>query len=116
LVYISDSTGWGVAEIFAQNIERDTGKTVRVHNYASGDLRAISVLEALQSDPISLQSLQPDIAEAEVIVFFANPRGDPSQGGVRGGMENCIAYYTLSNPPEDRTLRLYEPYIRVIAQ
>jgi hypothetical protein len=31
LVYISDSTGWGVPEKYAANIERDNGKTVRVH-------------------------------------------------------------------------------------
>ena len=114
LVYISDSTGWGVADKFADNIERDTGKIVQIHAYTVGGLSALKVLQALQSDPESVsdfkfRSLQADIAEAEVIVFFANAQGDPSKGGVLGGMDRCIAY--SSTPPEDCTLQLYEPYI-----
>lgn len=115
LVYISDCSGWGVSDKFADNIERDTGKTVRIHKYLEGGLSALRVLQALQSDPESLsdlkgKALQADIAEAEVIVFFANPRGDPSKGGVQGGMEKCIGY-GLGQLPEDCTLQLYEPYI-----
>jgi hypothetical protein len=37
-----------VAEKLAENIERDTGKTVRIHDYAVGELSAIRVLDALQ--------------------------------------------------------------------
>jgi hypothetical protein len=103
LVYISDSTGTGVAEIFAQNIERDTGKTVRIHDHVEGGLPALGVLLRLQND----QSLQSDIAEAEVIVFFGNPEGVPSLGGVQGGIDACME----GNAPEDCTLQLYEPYI-----
>ena len=116
LVYISDSTGWGVADKFADNIERDTGKTVRIHKYLEGGLSAIRVLQALQSDPESLsdlkgKALQADIAEAEVIVFFANPRGDPSKGGVQDGMmEKCIDCASVTHL-KDCTLQLYEPYI-----
>jgi hypothetical protein len=113
LVYISDSTGWGVAEIYAKNIERDTGKTVRVHNYAIDSLPALKILNALQSGTETItkkefDTLQADIANAEVIVFFGNPRGDPSEGGVTGGMEKCISG---RNAPDDCTSELYEPYI-----
>lgn len=112
LVYISDSTGWGVAEKFANNIERDTGRTVRVHNYAIDSLRALRVLNELQSDPETVskefETLRADIAEAEVIVFFGNPRGDSSEGGVTGGMEKCIGG---TEAPDDCTPELYEPYI-----
>ena len=116
LVYISDSTGWGVAKKFAANIERDTGKAVRVHDYSVGSLSALKVLHALQSDPESmsdmkLKSLRADVAEAEVIIFFANPRGDPSEGGVRDGMEQCISYRS-GNLPKDCTSQLYEPYTK----
>lgn len=115
LVYISDSTGWGVSQKLAEHIERDTGKTVHRHDYSIGGLSAIRVLEALRTDPESLSDaklkpLQADIAEAEMIVFFANPRGVPAKGGVQGGMEDCIAYG--GDPPQDCTLQLYEPYIR----
>lgn len=115
LVYISDSTGWGVAEKFAENINRDTGKTVRVRDYAIGGLPAIRVLGVLRGDFEDMEnddqfkSLRADIAEAEVIVFFANPRGDSSKGGVQGGMENCIR---AVSPPDDCTIELYEPYIK----
>ena len=113
LVYISDSTGWGVAQRFAKNIERDTGKTVRVHNYAISSLPALRVLNALQSDPEALtrtgfKTFHADTSEAEVIVFFGNPRGDTSEGGVTGGMEACIGG---AKAPDDCTPELYEPYI-----
>lgn len=116
LVYICDSTGWGVADKFADNIERDTGKTVRIHDYCVGALPVLKVLQALQSDPESLstikfRSLQADIAEAEVIVFFANPRGYQSKGGVQDEMmEKCMDCASVTHL-KDCTLQLYEPYI-----
>lgn len=116
LVYISDSTGWGVAKAYARNIEGDTGKTVRIHDYAIGDLSAVDVLHALRGEHESLfdpklNSLPSDIAKAEVIVFFANPRGDSSKGGVQGGLEKCIAY-DPDNPPDNFPSQLYEPYTK----
>lgn len=118
LVYITDSSGMGVADKFADNIERETGKTVRIpgYGYTVGGLSALRVLQALQSDPESLsdikfKSLQADIAEAEVIVFFANPRGDPSKGGVQDEMmEKCMDCASVTHL-KDCTLQLYEPYI-----
>lgn len=112
LVYISDSTGWRVAEKLAQNIERDTEKSVKIHNYAIGALSAVDVLQALKSDPeavssVKLKSLQSDVAEAEMIVFFANPRGAPEEGGAQGGLEDCIEG---SQAPDDCTPELYKPY------
>jgi hypothetical protein len=47
LVYISDSTGWGAANRYAKNIEENTGKTVRVKDYAIGGLPAIQVLDLI---------------------------------------------------------------------
>ncbi len=113
LVYISDSTGWGVAEKYAENIEKETGKTVQVKDYAVSRLSALRVLDALQAEPGDLanypfQSIRKDFSEAEVIVFFANPRGDPSRGGVEGGVEHCII---VDQPPDDCTSELYEQYI-----
>lgn len=116
LVYISDSTGWGVARIYSQNIKRDTGKDVQIHDYAIGGLSAIDVLKALQGDPKSLynkklKNLRSDIAQAEVIIFLANPSGDPSYGGVQGGVKQCIDYDS-DFQLDDITLSLYEPYIK----
>jgi hypothetical protein len=111
LVYISDSTGWGVPELLARNIERDTGKTVKVHDYSVGGLPALAVLKVLQTDPESIsnarfKSLHSDVAEAEVIVFFANPRGSLEEG-VTGGMEVCIKG---TKAPENCSPELYEQY------
>ena len=113
LVYISDSTGWGVADRFAKNIERDTGKTVRVHSYAVGGLQALTILNTLRTAPEEVpagtyESLHADIAEAEVIVFFGNPRGPASQGGLNmGGVQSCMG----SLVPSDCSSERYAPYI-----
>ena len=67
------------------------------------------MLDVLSSDPEDIdnndqfESLRSDIAKAEVIVFFANPRGDPARGGVQGGLEHCIR---ADQPPDDCTLEL----------
>jgi lysophospholipase L1-like esterase len=42
-----------------------------------------------------------------VIVFFGNPRGEPSKGGATGGMES---YLGGIKPLDDCTPELYEPY------
>jgi hypothetical protein len=78
-----------------------------------GGLSALDVLYRLRSElteTSTFSSLRDQIAEAEVIVFFANPRGDPSLGGVQGGMEACITYYGC-RPPDDCTSELYAPYV-----
>ena len=111
LVYISDSTGFGVADRFAENIEQDTGKTVNVHRYAIGGLPALNILNTLRTAPEDVPpgtyaGLHAAIAEAEVIVFFGNPRGPADQGGVTGGMESCMH----STVPEDCSAELYAPY------
>ena len=115
LVYISDSTGWGVAERYASNINKDTGKIIQVKNYAIGALPAIEVLDALQGDSGKvrikerLESLRSDVAEAEVIVLHVNELGEPSRGGVQGTKDaigQCIDYH----PPDSYTIEMYQPY------
>ena len=112
LVYISDSTGWGVADRFAENIERDTGKTVRAHSYATSGLQALTILNTLRTAPEEVpagtyESLHADIAEAEVIVFFGNPRGPASQGGLNmGGEQSCMG----SMVPSDCSSERFAPY------
>ena len=75
LVYISDSTGWGVAERYAENIGRDTRKAVQVKDYAIGGLSAIEVLDVLHCDPEELMDLiimkipkKKDISEMMVYI------------------------------------------------
>ncbi|MFO7933639.1 MAG: SGNH/GDSL hydrolase family protein [Bacteroidales bacterium] len=110
LVYISDSTGWGVAKKYANNIEDDTGKTVHVKDYATGGLSAIEVFDMIKNSAMSKEeNLKSAIAEADVIVLFVNPRGDSSRGGVKAGLENCIDYES-GNPPDSCSVEMYHPY------
>jgi hypothetical protein len=110
LVYISDSTGFGVPDKLAANIERDTGKQVVVHNWLQGGLPALRVLEQLHAEPW-IRNLSEDISEAEMIIVFANPRGDPGQGGInRGGIETCMNA-SACKKPDNCTAEFYKPYV-----
>ena len=110
MVYISDSTGFGVPDKFAANIERDTGKQVVVHNWMQGGLSAISVLNKLDAEPW-FRNLNEDIAEAEVIIFFANPQGDPAKGGITsGGLGPCRNSLSCKLP-EDCSPEFHATYI-----
>lgn len=78
LVWISDSSGWDVAEVYAALIEEDTGITVNVHDNWIGGLPAATVLHALQGTPThsyTLEHLADELREAEIIVFYGNPVG-----------------------------------------
>lgn len=101
LVYIGDPTSTGVPEKLAENIERATGKSVQVHTYLSEGISAVEVLHALRNETGSIQNfllmdLQELVKEAEVIVLFATPEGDPS---VTGDFGNCIRGGVT--PPKD---------------
>lgn len=79
LVYISDSSGWGVADHYAARIEEDLGVDVEVHDLWQGVLPARTVLEALRGERghstwhQGMVELGPFIEEAEVIVIYGNP-------------------------------------------
>jgi ABC-type transport system substrate-binding protein len=82
LVYISDSSGWGVAAEYAARIEADLGVEVEVHDLWGGGLPALVILEALRGEHAlpswlggSVDDVRPVIAEAEVIVVYGNPEG-----------------------------------------
>ena len=80
LVYISDSTGWGVADEYAARIEQDLGVQVEVHDLWGGALPALTILDALRGKPhtwVSYTSEKhvdplPYIEMAEVIVVYGN--------------------------------------------
>lgn len=76
LVWISDSSGWGVAEVYAQMVEKDTGVEVNVHDNWIGGLAAGDVLHGLQGTPTPQMRLlrnADDIREAEIVVIYGNP-------------------------------------------
>jgi hypothetical protein len=79
LVYVSDSSGWGVADEYAARIAQDVGVRVEVHDLWGGGLPARTILEALRGErklPTYLRppvDLIPFIEEAEVVVVYGNP-------------------------------------------
>jgi lysophospholipase L1-like esterase len=76
LVWFTDSFGFHVARLWAEQIEETLGVEVRVHDHALGRLAATEVLESLSEDGLSrLGDTRAEVAEAEVIVIFANPVG-----------------------------------------
>ena len=84
LFFISDSSGFGAGELYAEHIERDLGVTVRLHDLALGALSAGRVLRALRGEPeynAVLQKLPTLVREAEaaVVVFCANAGDSVSQ-------------------------------------
>jgi len=76
MVWISDSSGWGVAEVYAAMVEEDTGIKVNVNDFWMDSLSAGEVYNTLKGEKTSrfkLTQLIDLIPEAELIVFFANP-------------------------------------------
>ena len=69
--------GGGAAELYAEPIHESLGKEVEIHNLSIGGLPVGLVLRALcqegQEAHLDLTKLPELIAEAEVIVFYANP-------------------------------------------
>ena len=99
LVYISDSSGWGVARFYAGRIKQHLGVSVRVHDEWVGDLSARTILERLRTpgDPwIRL------VRNADVIVVYGNFSGL----GIKQ-VENCI----FAKTPVARGPRYWRPYV-----
>jgi hypothetical protein len=72
LVYISDSSGWGVARFYGREIEKARGVTVRVHDQWVSGLPAVTILERLRTAGDPWVSL---VRNAEVIVVYGSPVG-----------------------------------------
>ena len=86
LVYISDSSGWGVARFYARQITEDRGAAVRVHDKWEMSLSTDVILDRLRTPSHHLVRL---VRDAEVIVVYGNPEvsetpGHPQTGG------NCM--------------------------
>ncbi len=80
LMFISDSSGWHVAERYAANIERDLGVTVNVRDWSMGGLSLRQVLDRIAEHEVLKKTSDRAnwidyLAEAEVIVIYANPEG-----------------------------------------
>ncbi len=82
LVWISDSTGYGADFLYSNMVSEDVGIPVNLHKFAIGGLSAGSVLSGLrgeETEDYRLQELPEAIADAELVVFYANPTDSDSQ-------------------------------------
>lgn len=81
LIFISNSSGWHVGEKYAEFIETDLGVKVTLHDFSLGELSARSIVNYLQHPDeldydlkLKTLGLSNALAEAEVVVIYANPR------------------------------------------
>jgi hypothetical protein len=93
LLWISDSSGWDVADVYAGMVAEDTGKIINVHDKWLGGLPAALVYQALtgayDGPSLTLEQLPELVSEAEIIVFYANPSESINES--RPGDWECIS-------------------------
>lgn len=77
LLWISDSSGWDVAEVYAAMVSEDTGKVINLTDLWTGHLPVGLVLDALtgnyQGNNMKYARLAEYVAEAEIVVLYGNP-------------------------------------------
>ncbi|NNF68189.1 MAG: hypothetical protein HKN01_00325, partial [Acidimicrobiia bacterium] len=64
LVWFSDSTGWGVADLWGERIGEEFGVEVRVHDYATGNLSAVRVLQWIADEDATRPELRELLGDA----------------------------------------------------
>ena len=107
LLYIQDSLGFGVADLYAERVVEELGVGVRVHNKAIGNLSAVTILDRIRDDWVEL------VRDAEIIVLFGNPRGS----GYTSDVEICVSGSTVKRePPVHYSKADWEPYQNVLEQ
>ena len=112
LVWISDSSGWGVAEVYASMIEEDTGKKVNVMDNWMGGLSAGDVYNALKGEPtpsFTLSKLAEQIEEAEIVVFYANPAESWDEGNPADWV--CVSTFS-TNYVNNCDMETFDTYIQ----
>jgi hypothetical protein len=96
LLWVSDSSGWGVADIYGAYLAEDLGIKINVLDKWAGVLAAGAVLEPLQGKPAynyDLEHMRDYIQEAEIIVFYGNPTLSTSD-------DHPSDWHCGTNPPQ----------------
>jgi hypothetical protein len=106
LVVLADSSGWGVAEAWAELIRRDEGVEVHVTDLAIGTQSGRSLLDHLttEGDP-----QREAVAEAEVISVY----GSPNALRWRSDMSLCFYDPTGTRAPTRVTAKYMAPYVEL---
>jgi hypothetical protein len=110
LLYISDSGGWGVADLLADEASEALGVEVRVHDESEGGrLSAATVLERLRDE--TTPSYTDLVGGAEIIVVYGNPEGS----GYTSDMQTCVSPSTAERePPSAYSPEDWQPYREVL--
>ncbi len=93
LVYLTDSTGWGVAYPLAARASDDLGVYVQAHDLTHPGLRAEAILTLLAQERFAAP-----VRGAEIVVVFGNPR----QSGVdlpQPDIGTCVSTSSKRRPP-----------------
>jgi lysophospholipase L1-like esterase len=109
LVVISESSGWGLGEAFAKQIEKDTGVKVVVDDFAIGNLSAGAVLQALQTGKAAtsrLEELPAAVKRADVVVMFGGNPMDSIDAQARKSIDSCFQ----GSAPAPCTSKAFEKY------
>lgn len=103
LVFISDSSGWQVANIYAQRAQKALGRPVRVTDWAIGGLSLDQALAQVKGDPSK-------VANAEIIVVGSI--GPTPGGGTGSDFEKCVVPTTQPDqqPPKTYTVADWATY------
>lgn len=106
LLVLADSSGWGVAEVWADLIRRDYGVEVKVHDFATGLQSGEGLLKHLttEGDP-----QREAVREAEVISVW----GSPASMVWKSDLNDCYIYPNGTRPPTRISRRDLEPYAEV---
>lgn len=79
LLYISDSSGWKTGEAYAAVAQAELGVPVELIDWRRGGLSMVDV-------PTMLRRLPRVVADAELVVLWANPIGS----GVKEDIASCV--------------------------
>jgi hypothetical protein len=114
LVWFSDSTGFFVAQQWADTIEEALGVEVRVHDYAEGSLKAVQVLRSLEAPTGGYQrlgDLRGVVADAEIVVVY----GNPWDSGSTDDLDICVSESrTPRDPPTRYAAEHFAPFRQTI--
>lgn len=106
LVVLSDSSGWRLADAWAELIRRDEGIEVRVTDFAVGMQSGVSLLKHLQTEG---DAQREAVRSAEVISVWASPMGIQW----KSDLSDCVFDTGGTRPPSRISRRDLEPYAQL---
>jgi len=112
LFYAQDSHGFGVADRYAELVERELGIDVVVHDNAIGNLSAAEILARIRGEE-GRSDWSDLIQAAEIIVIYGNPLGS----GYTSDIVTCVSGSTSEREPPVRYSEAdWQPYQDVLEQ